>query len=167
VCKGRHVRIPHSKIIPTRERMQKGYVTRRMSIAHHMLPAIAATGCVFEAVGDWADNRMTNIEPREGPCENPGLYTLASLNDCDKFGVATDILGDGHVYIIILELQVMEGNKTAVQPPQWQCPGEVYYDDHCLVSAVCIRQCGIRAEQNNEGIWCKLGQIARKLLIIG
>jgi hypothetical protein len=128
VCEDKHVGMPRSKIIPTRERLRKGYVTRCVPIAHHILPINVATGCVFESVDDWADNRMTNIGPREGPCGNPGLYTLASLNDCNKFGVATDVLGDGLVYLVILELQALGGNKTAVQPPQWQCPGVVYYD---------------------------------------
>jgi hypothetical protein len=166
VYKDMRVRIPRSKILPMRECLQQGYVTRYFPIAHHIIPVITASGCVFESEGEWADSRMANIGPREGPCENPGLYMFESLNDCNKFGVATDILGDGLSYVTILEVQVLEGNKTAVQPPRRQCPGGVYYDDRCRISALRIRQCGLRAEQNDGCVWGNLGQTARRLPII-
>jgi hypothetical protein len=109
---------------------------------------------------------MANIDPHEGPCENPGIYTFESLNDCDEFGVATDVLGDGFTYINILEVQVLEGNKTAVQPPRWQCPGGVYYDDHRPITALYVRQCELRAAENSGRLWGNLRQTARRLPII-
>jgi hypothetical protein len=118
--KDRHVRIPRSRAPPMRDCLRQGYVTRCVPIAHHTLPAISASGRIFESDGDWVDSRMARNDANEGPCENPGIYTFESLNDRNKFGMATDVLGDGHTYMIIVEVQVLEGNKTAVQPPRWQ-----------------------------------------------
>jgi hypothetical protein len=167
VYQDKQVRIPHSKAVPMRECVRKGYVTRHVPITHHMLPAITSTGCIFESAGDWTDNAMTTPSPHEGPCERPGIYTLASMSDSNKHGVATDILGDGVLYMVVVELQVLEGSKTDVQPTQKRCPGGVYDEEHCIVSAMCMRQVGLQAAQNTESIWCSVGQVAKTPPIIG
>jgi hypothetical protein len=159
------VRIPHSQAVPIRECVRKGCVTRCVPITHHMLPAITSTGCVCESAGDWTDNAMTTPSSREGPCERPGIYTLASLSDSNNHGVATDILLDGVLYVVVVEVQVLEGNKTEIQPTQKRCPGGVYYEEHCNISAMYIPQVGLQAAPG--GIWCSVGQVAKTLPIIG
>jgi hypothetical protein len=162
----RRVGIPHFKAPPTRDCLQDGYVTRYVPIAHHTLPAIAPTGRIFESCDIWVDSRMANDDPHEGPCDNPGIYTFELLTDCNKYCVATDILGDGFTYMNIVEVQVLGGNMTATQPTMKKCPRGVFYDDHCLITSLYIRQCELRATKNSGALWGDIGQSARERPII-
>jgi hypothetical protein len=165
MCQDKQVRIPHSKAIPKHEGMQKGYVARYVPITRHLLPEITATGRIYEPKDAWTDNAMTTSSSHARTCERPGIYTIASLSDCNSHGVATDILGDGDLYMVVLEVQLPEDNKTEIQPTQKQCPGGVYYEEHCSISAMCIRRVG---RQTSPGrICCSVGQGAKTLPIIG
>jgi hypothetical protein len=62
VYQDKQVRIPHSKAVPVRECLRKGYVTRYLPITHHMLPATTTTSHVIKSaqqttdtleLGDW------------------------------------------------------------------------------------------------------------------
>jgi hypothetical protein len=99
----KHVGIPHSKAIPKHEGMQKGYVTRYVPIAHPLLPAITSTGRICESKDAWMDNTMTTSSSHAETCGRPGIYTIASLDECDSHCVATDILGDGNPAREIIE----------------------------------------------------------------
>jgi hypothetical protein len=110
------VRIPHTKAIPKHEGMRKGYVTRCVPIARHLLPAITSTGRICESKDAWADNPMTTSSSHAEMCERPGIYKIASLDECDNHCVATDILTDGNLYMMILEVLLPEDNETESQP---------------------------------------------------
>jgi hypothetical protein len=160
----KQVKIPHSKAIPIHEGMRKGYVTRYVPITHHLLPAIASTGRIYESEDAWTDITMTTSSSHEGTCERTRIYTIASLSDCDSHGVAADILGDGDLYMVVVEARVPEDNKTEIQPTQKRCPGGVYYEEYCNISAMCIRQVGLRTSPGR--IWCSVRQVAKTLPII-
>jgi hypothetical protein len=114
VYQDKQVRIPHSKAIPKHEGMRKGYVTRYVPITHHLLPAITSTGRVCESKDAWTDNAMIISSSHAGTCERPGIYAIASLSDSDSRGVATDILGGGNLYMMVVEVQLPEDNKTKI-----------------------------------------------------
>jgi hypothetical protein len=114
VYQDKQVRIPHSKAIPKHEGMRKGYVTRYVPITHHLLPAITSTGRVCESKDAWTDNAMIISSSHAGTCERPGIYAIASLSDSDSHGVATDILGGGNLYMMVVEVQLPEDNKTKI-----------------------------------------------------
>jgi hypothetical protein len=112
----KRVRIPHTKAIPKHEGMRQGYVTRCVPIARHLLPAITSTGRICESKDAWADNPMTTSSSHAEMCERPGIYKIASLDECDNHCVATDILTDGNLYMMILEVLLPEDNETESQP---------------------------------------------------
>jgi hypothetical protein len=159
----KQVRIPHSKAVPKHEGMRKGYVTRYVPITRHLLPAITSTGRIYESKDAWTDNPMNFSSPNAEICERPGIYTMAPLDECDDHCVATDILTDGYLYMVTLEVLLLE-DKTESQPPQRRCPGGVYFEDHCDISAMCIRQ--ITHLTSPGEIWCNGGPEARNLPVI-
>jgi hypothetical protein len=122
--------------------MQKGYVTRYVPITHHLLPAITSTGRICESKDAWTDNPMTSSSSDAEMCDRPGIYTIASLDECDDHCKATDILTDGSFYMVTLEVLLLEDNKTESQPSQRRCPGGVYFEEHCNITAMRIRRIG-------------------------
>jgi hypothetical protein len=152
---------------PTRDCLQKGYVTRYVPIAHHTLPSITASGCIFDSCGDWVDSRLVGDDHGDSPCANPGVRTFVDMSECRKTCMATDVFGDGYVYIMTLEVQTIPECKTPTHPSKRYCSGGVYYEEGCIVTALCVMQADMTDVKNNNATWANLGGDARNVPVIG
>jgi hypothetical protein len=107
---------------------------------------------------------MTSSSSNAEMCERPGIYAIASLDECDDHCVATDILTDGNLYMVTLEVLLLEDNKTESQPSRRRCPGGVCFEDHCNITAMHIRRIGHLTSPGE--ILRNVGPEARNLLVI-
>jgi hypothetical protein len=97
----------------------------------------------------------------ESPCKTPGVHTFLELTECAKHVMATDILGDGMLHMLTLEIQVLPRCRPAIGTEKQAASGGIFYEEGCVIIALLIKQADMTAPENAGQVWANVGETAK------
>jgi hypothetical protein len=158
------MRMPR-KEAPTFRELRKGvYENRCVPITHQMLPAITVAGRVHDSRDGWIDSRLVGDGERQ--CRYPGVWAFLQLSERATRVMATDVLGDGMLYMLAREIQVLPHCQPPTGPAKKTAAGGVYYEEGCVIVALLVRQADVTDADNSGRIWANVGEHAANLHVI-
>jgi hypothetical protein len=123
------MRVPHRDAPSFRELRKGGCENRYLAIVRQTLPAITTSGRVHDSRDGWIDSSVVGAGDK--PCKTPGVRTFLALAECCAHVMATDILGDGMLYVLVPEIQVLPRCRPC--PEKQSSTGAIFYEEGFVI----------------------------------